>query len=142
MSSRTVLGFDFGTKRIGIAVGQEITRTAKGITTLKTHQREPDWEKIDHLIREWQPQLLVVGMPHNMDDRPHPLEKTVENFGNHLKQRYNLPLEWMDERLSSVEAEQRLAEQRQSKHIKSGNVEIDTLAAEIILQSWFNCTAN
>ena len=78
---RTLLGFDYGSKRIGVAVGQELTRTAQGLRTLHNNQSGPDWPAIAALIHEWQPELLVVGMPHNMDDRPHPLAELALDFG-------------------------------------------------------------
>ncbi len=137
MSSRTLLGFDYGRKRIGIAVGQEITHTAQGLTTLAC-TNGPDWDRIGQLLNEWRPQLLVVGMPHNMDDRPHPLQHEVKAFGDQLAERYNLPIEWMDERLSSVEAEAQLANGTKSRQRKQDKAEIDKLAAQIILQSWLN----
>ena len=141
-TSRTLLGFDYGRKRIGIAVGQEITRTAKGLTTLKSTQTGPDWDAIDKLVKEWQPELLVVGLPHNMDanmeNRPHELHDEVKDFGNELAQRYNLPVEWIDERLSSLEAEQQLFASQQKKQRKQDKAEIDKLAAQVILQSYLN----
>jgi putative Holliday junction resolvase len=90
---RTILAFDFGTKRIGVAVGQEITTTARALITLQNSQGKPDWEHISRLVEEWRPALLVVGMPTSMDGQPHPLEQTVKDFGDQLKQRYNLPVE-------------------------------------------------
>ncbi len=137
MSSRTLLGFDYGQKRIGIAVGQEITHTAQGLITL-TCSNGPDWEGIDLLVKEWRPQILVVGMPHNMDERPHPLHDEVKAFGDQLIERYNLSVEWIDERLSSVEAEAQLATGSKSRQKKQDKAEIDKLAAQIILQSWLN----
>jgi len=139
MDSRTLLGFDYGRKRIGIAVGQEITHTAQALTTLAS-SKGPDWTGIGKLIEQWQPQLLIVGMPHNMDERPHPLQMEVKAFGDRLAERYNLPVEWIDERLSSLEAESQLATGTKAKHKKRNKAEIDKLAAQIILQSWLNLT--
>ena len=138
---RTILGFDFGTKRIGVAVGQELTASARGLTTLHNQKLEPNWEAIAHLIEEWQPQLLVVGMPTNMDNSPHPLEEAVQAFGEQLHIRFNLPVEWIDEKLSSMEAEEILASGDFSKQRKHDKAEIDKLAAELILQSWLNNNA-
>jgi putative Holliday junction resolvase len=139
---RTLLGFDYGRKRIGIAVGQEITSTAKGLTTVVSLQSGPDWASIDKLVAEWQPQLLVVGMPHHVDERagdqPHELHDEVKGFGDQLTQRYNLPVEWMDERLSSLEAEQQLFSSQTNKTRKQDKAEIDKLAAQLILQSYLN----
>jgi len=138
---RTVLGFDYGTRRIGVAVGQELTATARALTTLPNQSEQPDWPRITQLIREWQPALLVVGIPTHMDDQPHPLAETVKAFGDQLKQRYNLPVEWMDEKLSSAEAEQILAGSKMARQRRQNKAEIDKLAAQIILQSWLNTNA-
>ena len=138
---RTILGFDFGTRRIGVAVGQEITASARALVTLQSKHGQPDWDRISRLVDEWQPALLVVGMPTSMDGEPHVLEQTVKDFGNQLKQRYNLPVEWMDEKLSSVEAEEILAQSGVSRQRKQDKTEIDKLAARIILQSWLNRNA-
>jgi len=138
MTGRTLLGFDYGRKRIGIAVGQEITSTAKGLITLNTTTQGPDWPAIDKLVSEWQPQLIVVGMPSNMDDRPHKLHDEVKAFGNQLAERYNLPVAWIDEKLSSMEAEQQLSASPQTKKRKQDKAQIDKLAAQLILQSYLN----
>jgi putative holliday junction resolvase len=135
---RTILGFDYGKQRIGVAVGQEITGTARGLVTLSNIKLQPDWNKIDSLIAQWHPHLLVVGLPVNMDDSPHDLETTVRDFGKSLKTRYNLPVEWIDERLSSREAEAILADQIPARHRQREKQEIDKLAAAIILQSWLH----
>jgi putative Holliday junction resolvase len=136
---RTLLGFDFGNKRIGVAVGQELTRSAQALRTLHNTPSGPDWPAIDSLIQEWQPDLLVVGMPGHMDhDRPHPLAERILDFGKQLEQRYNLPVVWSDERLSSREAEQQLAESGMPRQQKQDKANIDKLAAAIILQTWLN----
>lgn len=139
---RTLMGFDYGSKRIGVAVGQELTRTAQGLRTLHNNQSGPDWPAISELIQEWQPELLVVGMPHNMDDTPHPLAPLIEDFGKQLQQRYNLPVVWVDERLSSLEAEAQLADSDRSRRHKRDKTNIDKLAAAIILQTWLNNQAS
>ena len=139
---RTLLGFDYGSKRIGVAIGQELTRTTHGLRTLHNHQSGPDWPAIGALIKEWQPALLVVGMPHNMDDTPHPLAESVRDFGKQLEQRYNLPVVWVDERLSSLEAESQLSNSDHSRTRKRDKANIDKLAAAIILQTWLNTQAN
>lgn len=136
--ARTVLGFDYGARRIGVAVGQEITGTARALCTLASRDAAPDWDAIAALIREWRPDVLVVGMPHNMDERPHPLAETVRAFGLALQARYNLPVEWIDEKLSSREAEQQLAESQGAKFRRRDKSEIDKLAAQVILQTWLN----
>ena len=142
MTSRTLLGFDYGRKRIGVAVGQEITSTAKGLTTLTATQSGPDWDAIDKVVKEWQPELIIVGMPSNMDanmeNKPHILHDEVKAFGNKLAERYNLPVEWIDEKLSSMEAEQQLSASSKPKKRKQDKSQIDKLAAQVILQSYLN----
>lgn len=136
---RTVLGFDYGARRIGVAVGQELTGTARALRTIHSHNCEPDWAAIAALIKEWQPDLLVVGMPHYLDDAsPHPLAETVRAFGLDLKARYNLPVEWIDEKLSSVAAEEQLAASQKAKSRRRDKTQIDKLAAQVILQTWLN----
>ncbi|MEJ2360584.1 MAG: Holliday junction resolvase RuvX [Gammaproteobacteria bacterium] len=140
---RTLLGFDYGNKRIGVAVGQELTRTSQALCTLHNHADGPDWAAISRLIQEWQPALLIVGLPHHMDDdRPHPLAARVQDFGKQLEQRYNLPVDWVDERLSSLEAEAQLAGSGKSRADKRDKANIDKLAAAIILQTWLNYQAD
>lgn len=135
---RTLLGFDYGRRRIGVAVGQELTGTARALCTLQSRNAEPDWQGISTLIREWQPDMLVVGLPHNMDDTPHPLAQTVREFGLALQARYNLPVEWIDEKLSSVAAAEHLATGQMAKSRRQDKTEIDKLAAQVILQTWLN----
>lgn len=131
MSSRTLLGFDFGTKRIGVAVGQELTCSARALITLNSRDGAPDWEAISRLIAEWQPAALVVGLPLNLDGSDHEITRLARRFGNRLRGRYNLPVYTIDERLSSAEAEALLA--AQGRYEKE---DVDKVAAQIILQSW------
>ena len=136
--SQTLLGFDFGIKRIGVAVGQSITHTVTPLTTLHNSNETPDWLAIGKLIAEWQPDKLVVGLPLHLDGTTQPLTARAQRFGNQLKGRYNLPVEMMDERLTSHEAESELAKRRS----KSGKTDIDALAAALILQSWLDQHGN
>jgi putative Holliday junction resolvase len=129
--TKVLLGFDFGVKRIGVAVGQELTRTARALETLTSPDGGPDWDGITRLIEQWQPDALVVGLPLNADGSDHEVTRLARRFGNRLKGRYNLPVFSIDERLSSIEAERQLAEQgRYNKE------DVDKLAARIILESW------
>jgi len=130
--AKTLLSFDFGEKRIGIAVGQSLTGSVTPLTTLSAINQKPDWDGITALIKEWQPDLLIVGLPLHMDGSEQAITQRVKRFGNQLKGRYNLPVEWVDERLSSHEAEQMLREQGK----RSDKKDIDKLAAALILQSW------
>ncbi len=128
---RTFLCFDFGTKRIGIAVGQELTRTATALVTLNSPDGGPDWANISRLIEEWQPDALVVGLPLYLDGNESESSRLARRFGNRLAGRYNLPVFTADERLSSSEAEAILAGQG-----RFDKADIDKLAAQLILQSW------
>lgn len=128
---RTLLGFDFGSKRIGVAVGQELTGTARALITLNNRNGAPDWGAISRLIEQWQPAALVVGLPLNLDGSDHEVTRLARRFGNRLRGRYNLPVYTIDERLSSAEAEALLAEQGRYE-----KADVDKIAAQLILQSW------
>jgi putative Holliday junction resolvase len=131
MSPRIVLGFDFGTRRIGVAVGQGLTRSASALVTLSNRNGAPDWEAIGRLIEQWQPAALVVGLPLNLDGSDHEITRLARRFGNRLRGRYNLPVYTMDERLSSAAAEALLAEQG-----RYDKADVDKVAAQLILQGW------
>lgn len=125
-----VLGFDFGLKRIGVAVGQTITQTASPETIVKTQDGKPDWEHITQLFEKWQPAAIIVGLPLRLDGTEQPFTQNARKFGQRLSGRYgNKPLFFVEEQLTSIEAENRL----------KGKVEhIDDHAAQIILESWLN----
>ncbi|MCI0505419.1 MAG: Holliday junction resolvase RuvX [Gammaproteobacteria bacterium] len=148
-SLRTLLAFDYGTKRIGVAVGQELTKSATPLITLNNSEKGTDWYDIDHLVKEWRPDAFVVGLPLNADGSEHAVSRAAKQFGDQLQARYNLPVYWVDERLTSVEAESMIAASR--KDVKSGRqlrkkagsrriakAQIDSAAARLILESWFN----
>ena len=131
---RTILGFDFGTKRIGIAIGQEVTATANPLTTITAVKHKPDWEAISKIIKEWQPDLFVVGLPVHMDGSEQPMTQAAKRFSNQLNGRYQIPVALMDERLSSDEAESILKEQSGF----TDKAQIDMMSAQLILQSWMS----
>lgn len=138
--SRTFLAFDYGTKRIGVAVGQELTGGASALSTVRATDGKPDWDAITKLIDEWQPNEVVVGLPLNMDGSESELSRRATRFGNQLNGRYNLPAHFMDERLSSLQAEEELRNERAAVRGKTRKIQkedIDKLAAKIILESWF-----
>lgn len=151
---RTLLGFDFGTKRIGIAIAQEITGTANPLVTVKAVKNKPDWESISKIIAEWQPDLLVVGLPLHMDGTEQDMTRSARRFSNQLNGRYQLPVALMDERLTSNEAESILSEQSgssgsqfrgsqsQSSQFRDSmfpdKAQIDMISAQLILQSWLS----
>jgi len=131
---RTILGFDFGTKRIGIAIGQEVTATANPLTTITAVKHKPDWESISKIIKEWQPDLFVVGLPVHMDGSEQPMTQAAKRFSNQLNGRYQIPVALVDERLSSNEAESMLKEQSGF----TDKAQIDMMSAQLILQSWMS----
>jgi len=131
-ANRTLLGFDYGLKRIGVAVGQELTGTASALATVRANDGKPDWGAISKLFEEWQPDEVVIGLPLNMDGSASELSRRATRFGNQLNGRYNLPAHFMDERLSSQQAEEEL---RGHSH-KKIKADVDKVAAKIILESW------
>ncbi|KHS67430.1 Holliday junction resolvase [Pectobacterium brasiliense] len=135
MASRTILAFDFGTKSIGVAIGQEITGTARALTSFKAQEGIPDWQKVEKLLSEWQPDLVVVGLPLNMDGTEQPLTARARKFANRLHGRFGIAIELHDERLSTVEARADLFERGGFKSLDKGSV--DAASAVIILESWF-----
>lgn len=133
---RIVLGFDFGTKRIGVAVGQTVTQSARPLETLQANQGIPQWEKLDKLIKAWQPDALIIGIPLNMDGTEQPLTLAAQAFSNALNSRYQLPVYGVDERLSTKDARERLFQQGGYKALQNGQV--DSVAAQLILQNWLS----
>ena len=136
MSVKTLLGFDFGTKSIGIAIGQQLTGTARPLSAIKAQDGIPDWSQIEKLLKEWQPDLVVVGLPLNMDGTEQPLTARARKFANRLHGRFGVAVELHDERLSTVEARADLFEHGGYKALTKGNV--DSGSAVIILESWFD----
>jgi len=136
----TILGFDYGSQRIGVAVGQTLTATARPVATLTARNHQPDWQQLTALIAEWQPHLLVVGLPTHADGSASETTLAAQHFITQLQTRYQLPIETIDERLSSVAAEARLQEAgvNPSKKAHKRNWQsIDAVAAQIILETWF-----
>ncbi|MCH1600719.1 MAG: Holliday junction resolvase RuvX [Pseudomonadales bacterium] len=129
------LSFDFGTQRIGVAFGQSISGTARPVCVLKANDGIPDWEQVGSVIAEWSPDVLVVGLPYNLDGTESELLKRAVKFGNRLNGRFHKPCYGMDERLSSRAAIEQVMEETGSMNKKSG---IDDIAAQIILENWFS----
>lgn len=130
MASQVLLGFDYGQRRIGVAVGQTITATATALTTLAARDGQPDWAEVAALIEEWRPDALVVGLPLRLDGTESELSRAAQRFARRLEGRYKRPVHLMDERLSSRTAEQ--------TRIRSGVRQgLDALSAQVILQDWF-----
>lgn len=134
----TALGFDFGLKRIGAAVGQSLTGSASPLGVVAVRGGEPDWEAIARLVKEWRPASLVVGLPYNMDLSEQEMTQKARHFALALSERFPLPVHTVDERLSSREAEAALKERRQQGRRRITREDIDGAAACVILESWFN----
>lgn len=132
----TALGFDFGEKRIGVALGEHLLGIAHPLTTISTEINNERFTKIEALIQEWQPEVLVVGRPMSLDGEAHQLTHLCQKFARRLEGRFNLPVVLVDERLSSAEASQSLKQMgiggRKQKPM------IDQVAAQHILQSYFD----
>jgi putative Holliday junction resolvase len=133
---RTFLGFDFGMKNIGVAVGQELTKTANPLTVVKAREGIPDWDHIKKLLDEWRPQLLIVGLPLNMDGTEQEMTAAAKRFGNRLNGRFHIPVDWQDERLTTFEALDQLG--IRSKMQSNKREDVDRISAQLILQSWLN----
>lgn len=133
----TVIAFDFGLKRTGIAVGNTLTGSASPECTIQSNNEKPNWETITHLFEEWKPDQLVVGMPTELDGSESPLTKQINRFCNQLNGRYNLPVDQENEQFTSIEAAARLKQLRQSgRKKKVSKDEVDKIAASIILENW------
>lgn len=134
--SRTVMAFDFGTKSIGSAIGQEITGTASPLKAFKANDGIPNWDAIETQIKEWQPHLLVVGLPTDLHGKDlENITARARKFANRLHGRFGLPVEMHDERLSTTEARADLFQMGGYKALSKGN--IDCQSAVVILESWF-----
>ncbi len=136
MQNATLLGFDFGTKSIGVAVGQQLTGTARPLTALKAQEGTPDWNLIEKLLKEWQPDYVVVGLPLNMDGTEQPLTARARKFANRLHGRFGVRVELQDERLSTVEARADLFKRGGFRALQNGQV--DSQSAVLILHDWFD----
>ena len=130
-----IVAFDFGLKHIGMAIGQEITNTAQTFYSLKAESGEPNWDELDIIVRDWQPKLFVVGNPINMDGSDSDMKEKSDKFSNLIRQRYNIPVELMDERLSTREARERM--KSDSGHFVDASADAHQISAQIILESWF-----
>jgi len=133
----TLLGFDFGEARIGVAVGEFETAQATALTTLHVQSNRARFEAIEALINEWRPVHLVVGLPLDMSGEPQERTARCQRFANQLNGRYNLPVALVDERFSSVEAEHLLADAGKTRW-QQRKPDLDAAAAQIILQHYLD----
>jgi putative Holliday junction resolvase len=136
-SDDTYLGFDFGNKKIGVAVGQSTTATASSLQTLRSINQNPDWPAIGKLIDEWLPAGLIVGISRQADGTDNPITPRMLKFCRQLEGRFNLPVYQQDETLSTFEAKQLLFDEVNVSATKLWAVQ-DQLAAQLILQTWLN----
>ena len=120
--TKTILAFDFGEKRIGVAVGNTITKTAEALKIIQEKNQDEKFKAIEALIQEWQPELLVVGLPTHPDGAEHQMTQKAKRFGNQLHGRFQKEVVWVDERYTSVS-------------VQDGN---DALAAQLILQQYLD----
>lgn len=135
--ARTYLGFDFGTHKIGVAVGQTVTGTASPLPEIKARDGKPDWLVIEQLCDVWKPDAFVVGLPLNMDGSASEMSRRAKKFANKLHGRFNLPCHTMDERLSSREARDISRNNARERGVKYSHLDqVDSLAAQLILESW------
>lgn len=128
----TLLGFDFGPRKIGVAVGQTVTGSATPLATLRSRGERPDWPGIERLIREWQPNAAVVGLPYNMDDSETEIAPRARRFARQIEGRFGLPVHLVDERLTTLEARCRLGREG------SAPGAVDAMAAKLILETWLS----
>ncbi|ACR27912.1 Holliday junction resolvase RuvX [Burkholderia glumae] len=131
----TLLAFDYGEKRIGVAVGNTLTRTARALVIVANLNRDHRFKAIGELIAEWRPDALVVGLPLHPDGTPHEMTQQARRFGNQLNGRFSLPVSWIDERYSSVEARAQLRERGARGAARGAAAAVDAEAARVILQT-------
>jgi putative Holliday junction resolvase len=130
IAHQTLLAFDYGRKRIGVAVGQQLTQSATALTTVRARDGKPDWDAISRLIAEWKPDALVVGIPYRMDGGEQEMTRAARRFCRQLEGRYRLAVHRVDERLTSYMVESTLSETGELRQ------DIDPLAARLILEDW------
>lgn len=135
--AKTLIAFDYGTKTIGSAIGQTITGTASELQSIAANDGVPkNWQQIEQLLKEWQPDLCLVGLPLNMDGSRSEMSARAEKFARRLEGRFGVKTEMMDERLSSFEARGSIINESGSRDFKAQN--IDNRSAKLILESWLN----
>lgn len=133
-TASSIMAFDFGIRKIGVAIGQRVTCTSRPLTIFKARNGMPDWQKIEKLLNEWQPDVVVVGLPLNMDGSEQLLTVRARKFANRLHGRFGVQVVLHDERLSTIEARARLFMRGGYRALKIG--QIDANSAVIILESW------
>ncbi|MGJ8670755.1 MAG: Holliday junction resolvase RuvX [Oceanococcus sp.] len=137
--SRVALGFDFGSKRIGLAIGNDTTGTSRALGWLNSPSNDDQWQAVDKAVAQWRPTLLIVGTPFTEDGGKQTMTRKARHFAHQLRDRFHLPVEEVDERYSSTSAEAELVDARQhggKKRLQRGDC--DSLAAALIVQQWLD----
>jgi len=139
-AARVVVAFDFGLRRIGVACGDTVSRTAAPLSAVANGAGGPHWDEIATVLREWQPALIVVGLPYNVDGSESSQTRLARSFADEVLRRYALPVVLVDERYSSMEAAARLKSQRESglRRRRVAKADVDSAAAGVILERWFS----
>lgn len=135
IGQRTVIGFDFGKKYIGVAVGQEMTGSASPLGSIKANDGIPNWDSLASYLKEWQPDLIVVGLPLNMDGSEQQLTLDAKKFGQRIAGRFGVTVDFQDERLTTADAKEQLFSRGGYKNLKKDN--IDAESARLIIESYF-----
>jgi len=132
------LGIDFGLKRIGIAKGNTQLGTADPMVMMRNINGTPEWATLDAVVNDWQPVGLVIGLPLTLDGEAQEITHATRGFAKRCRKRYQLPIMWVDERFSSMQASETLAELRRSgqRNKRTRKEDVDTLAAALILERW------
>ena len=136
IGQRTLLAFDFGTRSIGVAIGQEITGTAQPLRSLPARDGVPDWEVLGRLLAEWRPDRVVVGLPLNMDGTEQPLTQRARKFAGRIHGRFGVQVDLQDERLTTTDARARLFADGGYRALDKGKV--DAVSAALILADWMS----
>ncbi|WP_036533861.1 Holliday junction resolvase RuvX [Oceanobacter kriegii] len=131
-----VMAFDFGTKRIGIAIGQRLTGSSRALEPIKANNGAPNWEQLEAIVKEWQPDAFVTGLPLNMDGSQSDMSLRAAKFARRLEGRLHKPSYTQDERLTSYEAKGMVISDSGERDF--GKHSVDGLAAQLILESWMN----
>jgi len=131
-----IIGFDFGQKRIGVAIGNNISKSAQALITIESASSNQKFEAIQKIMDEWQPVSIVVGVPFNVDGSEHKVTNLCKKFAKQLEQKYALPIYLIDERYTSIEASYEIQDKKID--LKKRKLLIDQIAAKIILQSYLD----
>ncbi len=139
----TVLGFDYGGRRIGVAVGNTFTGDARALSVVGNGDNGVDWPRVESVVRDWRPNALLVGLPLMLDGSEQANSRAARGFAASLLERYHLPVHMVDERLSSIEASQRFADRRARGQTRRKNAsELDAIAAQVIVETWLKETSS